>query len=304
VPLRRILFLLAAFAAPAIAQSPSQSTLDLDRTCAAPSSADDPTHGIAFDVVSIRPVAETHNGRLINEPNGDGITSENGTLNDIIRWDFDLTNGWKEDQFQGLPKGFTTDNYDIRAKVSDSQVAAWQRLDDTARRLVFRKILFERFRLACHFIYEDRPAYNLIVVKGGPKIAQSKPEDLKQFDGKPYLMPGIFGVKLYGLAGLSGTRWGFPELSMKLFANNFLSRQSGRTVIDRTGLPGVYTFTLNFVGIYAKASTPTDDGSASEPAAAPSLFTALPEQLGLKLESTKGPVPILVIDHIERPSEN
>jgi uncharacterized protein (TIGR03435 family) len=90
---------------------------------------------------------------------------------------------------------------------------------------------------------------------------------------------------------------------MKLFAANFLSRQSGRIVLDRTGLPGVYTFTLNFVGIYANTSAPSDNGTAPEPTA-PVLFTAIEEQLGLKLEPAKGPVPVLVIDHIEKPSEN
>jgi uncharacterized protein (TIGR03435 family) len=299
-PKSRLSILLLLAAPIAFAQSPTPPAADPDRTCAALDPAADPTHGISFETVSVRPVEEQHNGRLINPPNGDGITSENGTLDDLVRWDFDLTNGWVQDQFQGLRKGFATDNYDIRAKVADSDVAAWQKLDDTARRLVFRKILFDRFHLACHFVYEERPVFNLVVAKSGLKMSQSKPEDLKPFDGKGYFPPQTFGVKVYMLGGL---RYGFPEISMKLFAANFLSRQSGRIALDRTGLPGVYTFTLNFVGVYQNASAPGDDGAASEPTA-PSLFTALEEQIGLKLEPAKGPVPIFVIDHIEKPSEN
>jgi uncharacterized protein (TIGR03435 family) len=147
---------------------------------------------------------------------------------------------------------------------------------------------------------EDRPVYNLVIAKGGLKMSESKPEDLKPLEGKGYLSPEIFGVKIYTLGGF---RYGFPEIPMKVFADNFLTRQTGRTVIDRTGLTGVYTFTMTFVGEDVSAADPGDSGSASEPTA-PSLFTALQEQLGLKLESSKGPVQVLVIDHAERPSAN
>jgi uncharacterized protein (TIGR03435 family) len=270
------------------------------RPCAAADSATDPTNGIRFDAVSIRPVAENHHGGLTNPPNGDGLILENSTLNDLIRWDFDLGNGWDADRIQGTPKWFTTDNYDIRAKVAASDVAAWQKLNETARRLVFREVLLERFRLACHFADEERPVFNLVVAKSGLKIHQSTSEDLKPFEGKIYLSPQIFGVKVYGLGD---STWGFPEITLKLFADNFLSRQSGRIVIDKTDLPGTYTFTLRWVGVYSDAGKSTDDGSTTAPTA-PILYTALQEQLGLKLEPAKSLVPVLVIDHIERPSEN
>lgn len=261
------------------------------------SSANDPASGISFDVVSIRPVEERNNGRLTNPPDGDGIDSDNGTLEDVIRWNFDLGNGWREDQFQGAPKGFRTDNYDIHAKVGDSQVAVWQKLDDAARRRVFRKVLFDRFHLACHFIYEKRPVYNLVIAKGGAKLHPSTPEDLKPFEGKGYLLPEIFGVKIYTLGKL---QFGFPEIPMELFADNFLTRQSERTVIDKTGLTGNYTFTLTFKGIYASAAADEDPSAP----AVPSLFTALQEQIGLKLEPGEGAVPILVFDRVEIPAAN
>ena len=268
---------------------------DPDRTCDSVYPANDPASGISFDVVSVRPVEESHNGALADPPNGDGIDSANGTLEDVLRWNFNLGNGWRIDQFQGIPKGFRTDNYDIHAKVGDSQVAAWQKLDDAARRRVFRKLLFERFHLTCHFMNEERPVYDLVVVNSG-KLHPSTPEDLKPFEGKG-AFPGTFGVKVYVL---SKFQFGFPEIPMELFADNFLTRQSGRTVIDKTGLSGKYTFTLTFKGIYASAAA---DEDLSAPAV-PSLFTALQEQIGLKLEPAKGPVPVLVIDHVELPSEN
>jgi uncharacterized protein (TIGR03435 family) len=85
---------------------------------------------------------------------------------------------------------------------------------------------------------------------------------------------------------------------MKTFADQYLTHDTGRTVLDKTGLTAAYTFIL-----VQSATSPDDSGSASEPAG-PSLFTALPEQLGLKLEPARGSVPILVIDHIEHPTQN
>ena len=92
-----------------IAEVQAADISDIDRSCD-PALSREP--GIRFEVVSIHPTTERP-GRLINPPNGDGLTGESGTLNDMIRWAFDLGNGWGADQFQGAPKGFTADNYAI-----------------------------------------------------------------------------------------------------------------------------------------------------------------------------------------------
>jgi uncharacterized protein (TIGR03435 family) len=267
---------------------------DLDQLCD-PALAREP--GVRFDVVSIRPVADRP-GRLIDPPDGDGLTGEAGTAYDMIRWAFNLGNGWWPlDQVRGAPKGFETDNYDFQAKVAPSDVAAWRKLSESQRQLVFRSVLFERFKLACHVEYEQRSVYNLVIAKGGPKIRESQPEDLKQFDGKGGFDPQIFGVKVYMLGG---STYGFPDVSIRLFADNFLPRMSGRTVIDKTALPGKYTFRLAFTGLYNQATHSFDNEVAAPNA--PLLFDALEEQLGLKLVPSKGPVPVLVIDHIEKPT--
>jgi uncharacterized protein (TIGR03435 family) len=239
---------------------------------------------------------------LTDPPNGDGITIENYNLDDIIRWDFNLGFAWRDDQLQGTPKWFTTDDFVIQAKVADSDVAAWQKLDDAARRLVFRKVLVERFKLACHFVDVDQPVYNLVIAKGGPKMKEATPDDIKRFTGQFCILPDYFGVKVC-LLGKPGSEpgsdgLGFLGITMKTFADQYLTHDTGRTVLDKTGLTAAYTFIL-----VQSATSPDDSGSASEPAG-PSLFTALPEQLGLKLEPARGPVPILVIDHLERPSQN
>lgn len=84
----------------------------------------------------------------------------------------------------------------------------------------------------------------------------------------------------------------------------FLGQSVDRTVVDRTGLGGVFDFTLEFAPELGPGSQPGATASASDPSAPPSIFTALQEQLGLKLESQKGPVDVLVIDHVEEPSPN
>ena len=84
----------------------------------------------------------------------------------------------------------------------------------------------------------------------------------------------------------------------------FLRQSVDRTIVDRTGLSGAFDFTLEFAPESGPGSQPSATGSASDPSAPPSIFTALEQQLGLKLESTKGPVDVLVIDHVEEPSPN
>jgi uncharacterized protein (TIGR03435 family) len=302
-----VFILVGLISSTAVAQVATPAAPDFDQTCTAHAPADDPTHGITFDAVSIRPIEPKH-GHLTNPHDGDGITIENYNLDDIIRWDFNLGFGWRDDQLQGIPRWFTTDEFVIQAKVADSDVAAWQKLDDTARRLVFRKVLVERFKLACHYVDVDQPVYNLVIAKGGLKMKEATPEDIKRFAGKPFLGEEYFGVKVF-LLGKPGSApgsdgLGFLDISTKTFADHYLTKSAGRTVLDKTGLTAAYTFILNDTSPQAQSpASPDDSGSASEPTA-PSLFTALPEQLGLKLEPGRGPVPVLVIDHVEHPSQN
>jgi uncharacterized protein (TIGR03435 family) len=84
----------------------------------------------------------------------------------------------------------------------------------------------------------------------------------------------------------------------------FLSQSVDRTVVDRTGLSGAFDFTLEFAPDLGPGAQPGGTASAPDPSAPPSIFTALQEQLGLKLEPQTGPVDVLVIDHVEQPSEN
>ena len=140
------------------------------------------------------------------------------------------------------------------------------------------------------------PIYALIVGKNGPKL-QSSPDGDTNIKGAMMMRPGHLTAN---------------GISMALLSAN-LSNMVGRVVVDKTGLPGVYDFTLEFTpergqgGFFAGAPGPGPEGKEMPPPPdpnAPSIFTALQEQLGLKLDSQKGPVDMFVIDRIEKPTEN
>lgn len=138
-------------------------------------------------------------------------------------------------------------------------------------KLMLQTLLADRFRLVLHRETKQLPVYELIVAKGGPKLKESA-EDASTFlhtDAK-----SITAAKV----------------AMPMFVK-LLSQQMGRSVLDKTGLSENYDFKLEWTPDEANG-----DG--------PSIFTAIQEQLGLKLEPSKGPVEVLVIDHAEKPSEN
>jgi uncharacterized protein (TIGR03435 family) len=109
------------------------------------------------------------------------------------------------------------------------------------------------------------------------------------------------GIMMNGRGDLTMT-----GATLERFAD-ILSRQVGRLIVDKTGLKGEYDFTLKWTpdeGQGAMRGGPPGDAAPPPEASGPTIFTALQEQLGLKLETQKGPVDTIVIDHVERPSEN
>ncbi|MGA3328790.1 MAG: TIGR03435 family protein [Terriglobia bacterium] len=155
---------------------------------------------------------------------------------------------------------------------------------------------------------KELPVYALVVAKNGSKLHEAKPGDtypkgLKGSDGRPIGHPNVLHIARGQLIGQ-----GIPIGTLAML----LSFQLDRTVLDQTGLKGNYDVTLLWTPDEASAAMTAGPGGGASGAGAapppessgPSLFTAIQEQLGLKLESTKGPVEVLVIEHIERPSEN
>jgi uncharacterized protein (TIGR03435 family) len=163
---------------------------------------------------------------------------------------------------------------------------------------------------------KEGQVYNLTVTKGGLKLQPWKEGSCLVLDPIhfPQATPGQeplpmcdFRMRTNGhnrVLTATGTQISVPDLTGVAIPplTFYLSQILNRTVIDKTGLSGMFDFTLEFT---ADDTTPgiTSSGDASDPLG-PSIFAALQEQLGLKLEAGKGPVEFLVIDHVERPSEN
>jgi uncharacterized protein (TIGR03435 family) len=178
--------------------------------------------------------------------------------------------GVQASQVVQAPGWVATERYDVVAVTGGAD-----RLTDLERQPFIQSMLAERWKFRYH--RETRPlnVYSLTAAKGEPKLAA-------------YAGAGQYGMKLAGTPGkltLVSTKGNIPRLV------EILSGQTGRIVQDDTGLTGEYNFTLEWA---------TEGGDAS----GPSLFTALQEQLGLKLETVRRPVEVIVIDQIDRPSEN
>jgi uncharacterized protein (TIGR03435 family) len=216
----------------------------------------------------------------------------------------------KDFQVTAGPGWVTSEKYDIEAKEPDSVVQEMDKLPPDQRRELNRSmlqsLLADRFKLKLIHETRELPAYALVVAKNGPKLHEAKPGDtypngIKGFDGQ-----GHGGMMRMGPGELTGQ--GLPMSSLV----HLLSEQLGRNVLDQTGLKGNYDFTLKWApepgeGMMLGGPAGGNPGAESAPppdTSGPSIFTAIQEQMGLKLESTKGPSEVLVIDHVERPSEN
>lgn len=236
---------------------------------------------IEFDVVSVKP---NHTGAVRMEigsaPMSDALNITNMPPENIIQWAFGI---FLSDQIDGLPDWTRQERYDVDAKVSDADLAAYRKVIDPIQRApMLQKILVDRFGMKFHYETKDLSIYALTVGKNGSRLTEIQPAI-----GPNGMKEGGGRQRGHG----SYTSMGQP---MKPFINE-LTVQLKSPVVDRTGLTGFYNYTLHW--------TP-DDGNPAAAEDGPSLFTAVQEQLGLKLERTKAPVQVLVIDHIERPSSN
>ncbi len=204
-----------------------------------------------------------------------------------------------------LPKWVTTDRYSIEAR------AAGNPTKDQLR-LMVQSLLADRFKLAAHFETHEVPVLALTLVQAG-KLG---PKLIPHADGTPCDKPGISPGQGYtgfppGCGSLAVLRRsggalmlaGYRDATMDMLAASLSVLDLRRPVIDKTGLSGRFDYTIEWAP--EPSSPPTSDSPAapSDPVGQTSL-EALREQLGLKVESTKGPVQILVIDRVERPSEN
>jgi len=258
---------------------------------ATPKASDATAQSPAFEVASIK-LNKSGSGSSHSDFDHGRFTAINVRVKSLIQYEaYGITGA----QIAGGPGWLDSEAFDISAKVDDATAEQMKTLDrDKRRQLIrqlFQQLLAERFKLAVHWETKELPVYALVVAKSGPRLTKSK-----DADGGTSVSSGSGGGTSMTARGVTMTR-----LAQTLTQSS--SRDLGRIVIDKTGLEGTYDLALQW--------TPEDRSAAAiniandnTSAQAASIFTALQEQLGLKLESTKGPVETLVIDHVEQPSEN
>lgn len=237
----------------------------------------EPAQPLAFEVASIR--QNKTPGGWSAQFTPDGYTAMRAALDYIIR---DAYGIYDENLWSGLPSWLSEEKFDITAKFD---VSALKDPTIDQRRAMMQRLLADRFRLKVHHETKEFPVYNLVVAKDGPKLQPTKPEDIPQGPTGP-------GCLVQKQRGGITQRQGCPVSSL----DTLLRANTGRMVIDKTGLTGRYDFELHWTPENTPADSPDYNG--------PSIFTALQEQLGLKLEPARAPLDTIVIDHVEQPSEN
>jgi len=231
------------------------------------------------------------------------LAVKNASLRDLIRVAYQV----RDFQISGGPDWIDSTHYDIDARVKDKPAPKeWLRTMPP----MLQSLLEDRFKLKLHRETKELPVYVLTVAKGGPKFQQSKEKSCTTFNWiRNSPPPGQIASIHCGAAELTNAqlnrtldavgisiKGATPDAPGLMF---FLSRELDHIVIDKTGLTGLFDFYLewNRAATLDKAATSADPDN-------PPLFTALQDQLGLKLTQEKGPVEILVIDHAEKPTEN
>lgn len=221
-----------------------------------------------FEVASIKP----HPGIVTfsSDPRvrGNRVTATASTLLDLITTAYHV--GYA--QLSGAPDWTSSEHYDLEATAGEQAITTEQ------MRPMLQALLSDRFQLRIHRETRTIAMFALVVGKRGPKFQESSPID----DTKSSIVGDGAGMHL-----------DFARQTMANLASRLANNGAGRRVIDQTGLTGQYTFKLDW--------TPEIPGHESE---LPSLMDALQEQLGLKLELTKGLGEFIVIDHVQRPSAN
>jgi uncharacterized protein (TIGR03435 family) len=235
-----------------------------------------------FDVATIKPGVPGRQGKLIGF-RGRHFNAMNFDVNDLIAFAYGLHTA----QIVGAPAWFMTDLYDIDG-VPDVEGVPSQKQQG----IMLQKLLADRFQLKFHHEQKELPVYAITVAKGGPKMTKSTAAP-----------DGPIGFGFRGLGDLT-----VLNLSMKDFATWFQSSVTNRPVVDQTGLTDRYDFTLKwtpddsqFIQFRGNSPLPPPKDDASAP---PSLYTAVQEQLGLKIEATKASDDVIVIDHVDKPSAN
>jgi len=230
-----------------------------------------PSPRLEFEVASVKRWVRTGRGMNVGVSiSGPRVTISAMGLTGIIEHAYNL----KPYQISGGPAWIESERYDIAAKVEGESAPSMEQVHR-----MLQTLLADRFQLRHHRETREMPVYALVAGKNGPKLKESSPGTEESF--------GVTGKN--GLMQMTVAHGNMEQLALQL------SSSVERPVIDKTGLTGYYDYKLSDLAP-ANATAPDSNGE--------SVFTALQEQLGLKLEPQKGPVTMFLIDHVEKPSEN
>jgi uncharacterized protein (TIGR03435 family) len=234
-----------------------------------------------FEVASIRPT-DAKTLAMVYRPSLDRFTVTGLTVRNLIYFAYNIKYGYNT----GGPGWVDYDQFDVDAKIDDAFVETYKKMTEKERdaqlRLMLQALLKERFKLEVKTETKELPIFALVVAKRGLKMKPSAAET--------------------GDAAKQGARWsrsttnGLMKLTAKnasldgLVGNLVVQPSVNRMVVDDTGLKGPFDFELEW--------------AINSDSSGPDIFAALQEQLGLKLEPRKGPVETLVVEHVEKPSEN
>ena len=230
--------------------------------------------GVVFDVATVKPTNPVNDGHThINYPAGGVFSASNITLAALMEWAYEMP----QKQILDGPGWMGTERFDVQAKSdaeTDKRLRGMSSEDERAlKRRMVQALLEDRFAMKLHRETRTLAAYDLVVGKDGSKLAVSTS------NGKSI--------------GMGREHFNGQGLTADLIAEE-LSLVAGKIVVDKTGLDGRYDLKLKW--------TPDDAPVAED--SAPSLFTAIEEQLGLKLKAAKESVAVIAIDHVEQPSAN
>jgi uncharacterized protein (TIGR03435 family) len=246
----------------------------------------------AFEVASVKRQTDVVPGMTFSA-RGATLTVVNNELANVI----DNAYGIRRYQLVGAPDWVDSDRYDIQAK------AAGDATRDELMVMV-QSLLAERFKLKVHHETREMPIYALMVSKGGFKLRPAVEGSCVVIDPRNLPRPAAPGQpRLPGCGNnlIRTNSWNATAIDMKGAAAALVG-VLGRSVVDRTGVEGKFDIKIEWTPDQAPAGA--DGAAASNAAGGLSLFTVLEDQLGLKVESARGPVDVLVIDHVERPTDD
>jgi uncharacterized protein (TIGR03435 family) len=253
----------------------------------------------AFEVASIRRNTTLEGNAVVGDQPGGRFVASRISLRRLIQYAYR-----DHQQFLGGPDWLDNERWDIEAKAPEGTVTVRANPINTTvpdtMALMIQSLLEDRFKLKRHTEMRKLPVYELTMSKGGAKIKLS--------DDQTPAAAFVGGRGQPGALARGGIRLGRSDIEMQAQSISLLAAAlgalyAGRPVVDKTGLKGLYDIRLQWTpdpGLAAPINPAATAGSPS----GPSLFQAIEEQLGLKLDSVRAPLPVLVIDSVERPSEN